>query len=136
MEDTKTNCPNHADTKLQIKRVEEDLRLVVQEIATMKQNAVSLDASTKSAHKRLDDLIPKVEHLEQRSEEMLKLTLAIEKLAESIKSNNDALAEHDARLDNVERSAGNFMVKVAQGTIFTIVGAVVTFLLLHFGIGG
>lgn len=129
------NCANHTDTKKQIERVEEDLRLVAAEIVAMKQKNAGLDASAKAAHKRLDQVDVKIDHLEQTREDMLKLAMAIEKLAESIKSNNDALAEHDARLDNVERRAGLYALKMWQIVAGLLMTGVTGFMMSHFGIG-
>lgn len=130
------NCPNHKDTKEQIARVENDLRLVVAEIATIKQTVVSIDASTKSSHKRLDDVYIRVDHLEQRSEDVVRLAMSIEKLAESIKTHNDSLDEHDDRLKAVESSAGKYALKMWEIVAGLVVTGIVGFLLAHFGIGG
>jgi DNA repair exonuclease SbcCD ATPase subunit len=130
------NCPNHKDTKSQIERIENDLRLVVQEIAVIKQGAVSMEASTKASHKRLDEVFIKVEHLEQRSEEILRLALSIERLAESIKSHNDSIDEHEDRLRTMEESAGKYALKMWQIVAGLMLTGAVGFLLSHFGIGG
>ncbi len=130
------NCPNHADTKAQIQRVENDLRLVVAEIAVIKQGAVSVEASTRASHKRLDECAVKVEHLEQRSEEILRLALSIERLAESIKSHNDSLNEHDDRLRAVEGSAGKYALKMWQIVLSLCLTGAVGFFLAKIGLGG
>jgi chromosome segregation ATPase len=130
------NCPNHQDTKAQIARVENDLRLITAEIATVKQGAVSVEASTKAAHKRLDEACQKVEHLEQGREDILRLAMSIEKLAESIKSHNESLDDHNRRIEQMEQSAGKYALKMWQIVAGLLLTGVVGFVLSHFGLGG
>ncbi len=130
------NCPNHQDTKAQIMRVEEDLRLITAEIATIKQGAVSVEASSKAAHKRLDEACLKIEHLEQGREDIIRLAMSIEKLAESIKTHNISLDEHEDRLNKMETKAGKYALKMWEIVLGLVITGVVGFLLAHFGLGG
>ena len=130
------NCPNHKDTRERIERTEDDLRLVVAEIATIKQELVRIADSSKAAHKRLDESSEKIVSLEQRNEEVLRLAMSIERLAESIRSHNDAIVEHDNRLRIMEGSAGKYALKMWQIVAGLVLTGAVGFLLAHFGIGG
>jgi len=126
------NCPNHKDTKERMERIENDLRLITAEIATIKQGAVRTEDSTKASHKRLDGCCAKIEIQEKRGEDILRLAMSIERLAESIKAHNDSINEHEDRLRLVEDGPGKYALKMWHIILGLVITSGVSFIISHF----
>lgn len=106
-------------------RLTEENRLVAKSIGEIRERTLTTDQSSKSAHHRLDNSDVKIAKVEQERSEIIRLASSIERLAESIASHDRLIENHDARLNAIEKSAGNFLVKVAQQAVFVLVGGLV-----------
>jgi len=135
------NCPNHGETNLRITALSEkvdgcnnDMREVLRIVADVKQRLVIVEQSAKSYHKRQDEACEKITHLEQAREDVLKLANSIENLAANVARSNELLAEHESRIDCVERSAGNFMIKLATSAALVLVGIAISIIASKLGL--
>ena len=76
----------------------------------------------------------RLEALEKTVEQIHALTVAVEKLAQSVSSMAKAQEEHGKRLETIEERDGEMWRKVVSYGVTAIVGGVVAYILSHIGL--
>lgn len=89
--------------------------------------------------RRMDDEHNRINHrlkkLEDAVHQIGELTASVERLASSVESMAKSQAKHENRLENLENRDGEKWREVSSHIITTLIGAIVTFLLMKLGIG-
>lgn len=83
-------------------------------------------------HKRMNH---RLKDLEEDIHQIGELTASVERLAVSVESMAKSQAKHEYRLENLENRDGEKWREVSSHIITTLIGAIVTFLLMKLGIG-
>ena len=116
-----------------VTRLSDENRLITKGIGEIRERTVTTDQASKSAHHRLDNSDVRVSQIESERQEIVRLAMSIERLAESLTSHDAVLMKHDERLNKMEHSAGNFFVKLAQQGAFVVLGIALAYLLKLWG---
>lgn len=89
--------------------------------------------------RRMDDEHNRINHrlkkLEDAIHQIGELTASVDRLASSVESMVKSQTKYEARLENLENRDGEKWRKVSSYIITTLIGAIVTFLLMKLGIG-
>ncbi len=104
MEGDGVRCPQHGEHEWRLRAVEE----TVKEIPDIKERMTSAEASSKSAHHRLDSQ-------EEQTRAIVKMGVAVEQMAKETKETIALLKEHDGRLYDLERVPGEAVLKSIEG---------------------
>jgi len=118
-----------------IETIEEEMKEGKKSLIDMKIKQEKIDESTKSAHKRLDEI-------GEQTLAIYKLTVAVENIAEQLveftQENKEHRKEVNTRLDKLEKAPGeeaNSMQKEIKKTIIIgIVGALLGAVLMKLGV--
>lgn len=92
----------------------------------MKLKSEKLEASTKSAHYRLDNM-------EEQTKAILKLGVAVEQMTFEIKEIIESYKEHENRLDKLEKAPADTVMKYFKQVIGLLISAGIGYILSKLG---
>lgn len=122
MEDC-TNCQKEHTFRLEKieKKLEEREKYIVDQTIKIEK----IDEATKSAHKRLDELI---ENIGDTPSTLIRFTIAIEGMTKDIKELVQSIKEHDSEIEKLQRipleNAHNLQKRILSYLLIALLGIV------------
>ena len=122
MEDC-TNCQKEHTFRLEKieKKLEEREKYIVDQTIKIEK----IDESTKSAHKRLDELI---ENIGDTPSTLIRFTIAIEGMTKDIKELVQSIKEHDSEIEKLQRipleNAHNLQKRIFSYLLIALLGVI------------
>ena len=122
-------CINHTGHTEKMKMLETDcidmkanMRLVVTGQHEIRERVTSVEASSKSAHHRLDSMETLTESIITLAGEVKEGSINTRAILERMERHDESIDTHGQRIDKLERSPGDMLVgwsKLAMGAVIT-----------------
>ena len=95
-------------------------------LSELKSKYVEAEASTKSAHFRLDNM-------EEQTKAILKLGIAVEQMTSEVKEMVDSYKEHETRIDKLEKAPADTVMKYFKQVVSILVSLGVGYVISKIG---
>ena len=120
---SENKCETH---EFRLGSIEKKIEKFDECLSELKSKSVEAEASTKSAHFRLDNM-------EEQTKAILKLGVAVEQMTSEIKQIIESFKEHENRLDKLEKAPTDTVMKYFKQIIGLLISAGIGYILSKLG---